>query len=123
LRRRVSTPSARTNISAAVESGAASDTEPDVHEDYVSAYDLERFAESARFVRHYPEQNLMLRDLLPTITSPTQIVAGHNDDLVPRSNNQYLESVFRTARFMRSTPVTMPGSRPRRNMAASSPTG
>ena len=55
---------------------AASDSEPDVHEDYVSAYDLGRFAESARFVRHYPEQNPVLRDLLPTITTPTQIVAG-----------------------------------------------
>jgi pimeloyl-ACP methyl ester carboxylesterase len=85
---------ARTNISAAVESGAASDTEPDVHEDYVSAYDLGRFAESARFVRRYPEQNSMLRDLLPTITSPTQIVAGRNDDLVPWSNNQYLDELL-----------------------------
>src|SRR5277367_493238 len=43
---------ARTNIGFAVEAGAASDTEPEVHEDYVSAYDLGRFAESARFVRH-----------------------------------------------------------------------
>src|SRR6266542_1300132 len=31
---------ARTNIGYAVEAGAASDSEPDVHEDYVSAYDL-----------------------------------------------------------------------------------
>ena len=82
---------ARTNIGAAVEAGAASDREPDVHEDYVSAYDLGRFAESARFVRHYPEQNPVLRDLLPTITTPTQIVAGRDDDLVPWSNNQYLD--------------------------------
>ena len=35
---------ARTNIGHAVEPAAASDTEPDVHEDYVSAYDLGRFA-------------------------------------------------------------------------------
>ena len=48
---------ARTNIGAAVEAAAASASEPEVHEDYVSAYDLGRFAESARFVRHYPEQN------------------------------------------------------------------
>src|SRR3989440_1115534 len=81
---------ARTNIGQAVESGAASDSQPDVHEDYVSAYDLGRFAESARFVRHYPEQNPVLRDLLPTIATPTQIVAGRDDDLVPWSNNQYL---------------------------------
>jgi pimeloyl-ACP methyl ester carboxylesterase len=87
----VRTQDARTNIGYAVELGAARDSEPEVHEDYVSAYDLGRFAESARFVRHYPEQNRVLRDLLPTITTPTQIVAGRDDDLVPWSNNQYLD--------------------------------
>jgi len=81
---------ARSNIGLAVERAAASNAEPEVHEDYVSAYDLGRFAESARFVRRYPELNPVLRDLLPTITSPTQVVAGRDDDLVPWSNNQYL---------------------------------
>ncbi len=81
---------ARTNIGHTVEAGAPSASEPEVHEDYVSAYDLGRFAESARFVRHYPEQNPVLRDLLPAITTPTQVVAGRNDDIVPWSNNQYL---------------------------------
>jgi pimeloyl-ACP methyl ester carboxylesterase len=85
---------ARTNIGAATESAAPSDSEPEVHEDYVSAYDLGRFAESARFVRHYPEQNPVLRDLLPSITTPAQIVAGRDDDLVPWSNNQYLADVL-----------------------------
>ena len=85
---------ARTTIGHAVEAGAPSDSEPDVHEDYVSAYDLGRFAESARFVRSYPEQNPVLRDLLPTITTPTLIVAGRHDDLVPWSNNQYLGAVL-----------------------------
>src|SRR5260370_26630608 len=51
---------ARTNIGFAVEPAAGADNEPDVHEDYVSAYDLGRFAESARFVRPYPEQNPVL---------------------------------------------------------------
>jgi len=85
---------ARKNISAAVEISAPSESEPEVHEDYVSAYDLGRFAESARFVRHYPEQNKLLRDLLPSITTPAQIVAGENDALVPWSNNQYLADVL-----------------------------
>ena len=53
-----------------------------------------RFAESARFVRHYPEQNPVLRDLLPSITTPTQIVAGRHDELVPWSNNQYLDDLL-----------------------------
>ena len=85
---------ARTNIGQAVEGGAPSAIEPEVHEDYVSAYDLGRFAESARFVRHYPEQNPVLADLLPTITTPTQILAGRDDDLVPWSNNQYLADLL-----------------------------
>jgi pimeloyl-ACP methyl ester carboxylesterase len=85
---------ARTNIGNAVEAGAPSASEPEVHEDYVSAYDLGRFAESARFVRHYPEQNPVLRDLLPTITTPTQILAGRNDEIVPWSNNQYLRDLL-----------------------------
>src|ERR1700759_1966927 len=59
---------ARANISATVETGAPRAREPKVHEDYVSAYDLGRFAESARFVRHYPEQNKLLADLLPGIS-------------------------------------------------------
>jgi pimeloyl-ACP methyl ester carboxylesterase len=85
---------ARTNIGQAVEAAAASDSEPEVHEDYVSAYDLGRFAESARFVRHYPEQNPVLRDLLPSIATPTQILAGRDDDLVPWSNNEYLHDLL-----------------------------
>jgi pimeloyl-ACP methyl ester carboxylesterase len=85
---------ARTNIGYAVETAAPSACEPEVHEDYVSAYDLGRFAESARFVRTYPEQNPVLRDLLPSITAPTQIVAGRHDDLVPWSNNQYLDDLL-----------------------------
>ena len=85
---------ARTNIGFAVEPAAGADSEPDVHEDYVSAYDLGRFAESARFVRHYPEQNPVLRDLLPSITTPAQIVAGREDDLVPWSNNEYLADLL-----------------------------
>jgi pimeloyl-ACP methyl ester carboxylesterase len=81
---------ARTNVGAAVESVAPSNTEPEVHEDYVSAYDLGRFAESARFVRHYPEQNAVLAELIPGITTPAQVIAGNKDDLVPWSNNSYL---------------------------------
>jgi pimeloyl-ACP methyl ester carboxylesterase len=84
----------RTNIGYAVESAASAADEPEVHEDYVSSYDLGRFAESARFVRHYAEQSPILRDLLPSITTPTQIVAGQNDDLVPWSNNQYLKDLL-----------------------------
>ena len=85
---------ARTNIGYAVQAGASSDDEPEVHEDYVSSYDLGRFAESARFVRSYPEQSPILRDLLPSIQTPTQIVAGDHDELVPWSNAEYLHELI-----------------------------
>jgi pimeloyl-ACP methyl ester carboxylesterase len=81
---------ARTNIGYAVEAGASAADEPEIHEDYVSAYDLGRFAESARFVRHYPEQNPILAELLSGITTPALILAGKDDDLVPWSNNEFL---------------------------------
>src|SRR6266571_2552602 len=42
---------ARTNLGYTLEPAAATDSEPEVHEDYLSAYDLGRFPESARFVR------------------------------------------------------------------------
>jgi pimeloyl-ACP methyl ester carboxylesterase len=74
-------------------------------------------------VRHYPKQNPVLRDLLPTITTPTQIVGGRDDDLVPWSNNQYLDDSSRTARSIHSTSVTSHGSKQPRNTAAWSSTG
>ena len=85
---------ARVNISAADESAAPQALEPEVHEDFVSAYDLGRFAESARFVRHYQVQNQVLQGLLPSIRTPSQVVAGNHDDIVPWSNNQYLADVL-----------------------------
>ena len=85
---------ARTNIGRAVEAAAASDSEPEVHEDYVSAYDLGRFAEWPGSCGITPSRTRVLRDLLPTIATPTQILAGRDDDLVPWSNNQYLDDLL-----------------------------
>ena len=82
------------NIGFAVDRAGEADSDADVHEDDVSAYDLGRFAESARFVRHYPEQNPVLRELSPSIATPAQIVAGREDDLVPWSNNEYLADLL-----------------------------
>jgi pimeloyl-ACP methyl ester carboxylesterase len=81
---------ARLTVSANAEVAAPQALEPEVHEDYVSAYDLGRFAESARFVRHYPEQNKGLADLLPSIRTPALVLAGQHDEVVPWSNNQLL---------------------------------
>jgi pimeloyl-ACP methyl ester carboxylesterase len=59
-------------------------------EDYLASFAGERFAESMRYVRTYPEQLPILRDLLPTIETPVQIIAGARDPVVPPVNAEFL---------------------------------
>jgi pimeloyl-ACP methyl ester carboxylesterase len=80
----------RAAIGATVEPVAPRDQEPDVWEDYVSAYESGRFAESTRYVRSYPEQLPVLRDLLPAITVPVRVFGATGDPMVPLSNARYL---------------------------------
>ena len=80
----------RATVGAAVEPAAPRAQEPDVWEDYVSAYENGRFAQSTRYVRSYPEQLPVLRDLLPTVRVPVHVFAAADDPLVPVSNGRYL---------------------------------
>ncbi|MFZ0048734.1 MAG: alpha/beta hydrolase [Streptosporangiaceae bacterium] len=80
----------RATIGATVEPVAPRDLEPDIWTDYVSAYEDGRFAESTRYVRSYPEQLRLLRDLLPGIDVPVHVFAAAGDPLVPVSNGSYL---------------------------------
>jgi pimeloyl-ACP methyl ester carboxylesterase len=59
-------------------------------EDYLSSYAGERFAESMRYVRTYPTDLRVLRDLLPTIETPVRIITGRRDPVVPPVNAEYL---------------------------------
>ena len=59
-------------------------------EDYISSYAGERFAESMPYVRAYPQDLPVMRDLLPTIETPVQIIAGARDQVVPPVNAEYL---------------------------------
>ena len=63
---------------------------PDIYEDYLSAYQGDRFFESMRYVRTYPEQLPVLRDLLPAIQTPVQNIAGRHDRAVPPGNSEFL---------------------------------
>jgi pimeloyl-ACP methyl ester carboxylesterase len=80
----------RVNIGATVEPVASRETEPDVWEDYVSAYEHGRFAESTRYVRSYPDQLQVLQAELPVIRVPVRVFAADADPLVPVSNGRYL---------------------------------
>jgi pimeloyl-ACP methyl ester carboxylesterase len=61
-----------------------------VREDYLSAYEGDRFVESMRYVRAYPAELPVLRDLLGEIETPVQIIAGARDPAVPPVNGEFL---------------------------------
>jgi pimeloyl-ACP methyl ester carboxylesterase len=66
-------------------------TLPDsVREDYLSSYEGDRFVESMRYVRTYPAELPALRDLLPQVQTPVQIIAGRRDTAVPTANAEFL---------------------------------
>ena len=61
-----------------------------VREDYLSSYQGDRFVESMRYVRSYPDQLRALCKQLPTIHPPVQIIAGARDPMVPAVNAEFL---------------------------------
>jgi pimeloyl-ACP methyl ester carboxylesterase len=62
----------------------------DIRADYVSSYQGDRYVESMRYVRAYPQELPELAELLPQITTPVTIVNGRHDRVVPISNAQFL---------------------------------
>jgi len=66
---------------------AVSDT---AREDYLASYEGNRFAESIRYVQSYRTELEVLRDVLPHIQTPVQIIAGRRDTVVPPVNAEYL---------------------------------
>lgn len=64
---------------------------PDVvRQDYLAAYQGGRFVEQMPYVRAYPTDLVALGELLPTITTPVQLINGERDPVVPVSNAEYL---------------------------------
>jgi pimeloyl-ACP methyl ester carboxylesterase len=63
----------------------------DIRADYLDCYDGDRFAESMRYVRTYPEELPILAELLPEITTPATIITGRNDRAVPLANAEFLD--------------------------------
>jgi pimeloyl-ACP methyl ester carboxylesterase len=75
--------------------GALADIErhvlPDcIREDYLSSYEGDRMVESMRYVRTYPAELPVLRDLLGQIHTRVQIIAGARDRVVPPVNAEFL---------------------------------
>jgi pimeloyl-ACP methyl ester carboxylesterase len=63
----------------------------EIRQDYLRSYDGDRFVESMRYARTYPEELPQLARLLPEIETPVLIIAGLRDRVVPLANAQFLD--------------------------------
>ena len=63
-----------------------------IHDDYRACYDGDRFVESMRYVRRYPEELPQLAELLPEIATPVTLVNGRHDRVVPLVNAEFLHA-------------------------------
>jgi pimeloyl-ACP methyl ester carboxylesterase len=82
---------ARAIVGAAVDTVEAG-VPDDIRADYLDCYDGDRFVESMRYVRRYPEELPELAELLPSIQTPVTIINGRHDTVVPLSNAEFLDA-------------------------------
>jgi pimeloyl-ACP methyl ester carboxylesterase len=80
----------RAAVNAAVDT-IAGGVPDEVRNDYLDCYDGDRFVESMRYVRRYPEELPVLAELLPEITAPVTIINGRHDRVVPLANAEFLD--------------------------------
>ena len=72
----------------------------DIRADYLACYDGDRFAESMRYARRYPEELPVLAGLLPQIRTPVTIINGRHDRVVPLSNAEFLDQRLPASRLV-----------------------
>ena len=73
----------------------------DIRADYLACYDGDRFVESMRYVRSYPEELPELAELLPQIATPVTIINGRHDRVVPLANAEFLDERLPNSRLRR----------------------
>jgi pimeloyl-ACP methyl ester carboxylesterase len=62
-----------------------------LRQDYLASYEGDRFEESMRYAQSYPIELEVLRDVLPQVQTPVQIISGLRDGVVPLVNAEYLD--------------------------------
>jgi pimeloyl-ACP methyl ester carboxylesterase len=72
----------------------------DIRADYLACYDGDRFAESMRYVRRYPEELPELAELLPQIATPVTLINGRHDRVVPPANVEFLNQRLPRSRLV-----------------------
>jgi pimeloyl-ACP methyl ester carboxylesterase len=63
----------------------------EIQEDYMSGYEGDRFARTIPYAQSYREFLPQLAELLPQIQTPVRVVAGADDQVVPRVNADFLQ--------------------------------
>ena len=61
-----------------------------IRADYLASYAGDRFVESLKYVRRYPEELPVLAELLPHLEVPVTVVAGRHDHVVPLANADFV---------------------------------
>jgi pimeloyl-ACP methyl ester carboxylesterase len=72
----------------------------DIRADYLACYDGDRFVESMRYVRRYPEELPELAALLPQIATPVTLINGRHDRVVPLANVEFLHARLPNSRLV-----------------------
>ncbi len=85
------------NVAADTIAGGIPD---DVRADYLTCYEGDRFVESMRYVRRYPEELPVLAELLPEIATPVTIINGRHDRVVPVANAEFLDERLPNSRVV-----------------------
>jgi pimeloyl-ACP methyl ester carboxylesterase len=90
-------PRAIVNVAVDTIAGGVPDV---IRADYVACYDGDRFVESMRYVRRYPEELPELAELLPQISTPVTIINGAHDRVVPVANAEFLDERLPNSRVV-----------------------
>jgi pimeloyl-ACP methyl ester carboxylesterase len=90
-------PHAIVNVAADTIAGGIPD---DVRADYLTCYEGDRFVESMRYVRRYPQELPELAELLPEVATPVTIINGRHDRVVPVANAKFLDERLPNSRVV-----------------------
>jgi len=90
-------PRAIVNVAMDTIAGGVPD---EIRADYLACYDGDRFVESMRYARRYPEELPVLADLLPEIATFVTIINGRHDRVVPVGNAEFLDERLPNSRVV-----------------------
>jgi pimeloyl-ACP methyl ester carboxylesterase len=80
----------RAIVKVALDTVAGPGVPDDIADDYLESYSGDRFLQSMRYARTYPDELPQLADALPAIQTPVQIISGTHDRVVPVANSEFL---------------------------------